>query len=131
MKVTYKQNGYLCITDRSHPRATANGIIKVHILIAEKVLGKSLPKGVVVHHANGLEDNNALVICQDQEYHMLLEQRTRAYKACGHANWKNCYICKRYDDPANLYCPPGRNRSFRHTSCHAEKELKRKCSQVG
>ena len=35
-------------------------------------------------------------------YHMLLHQRIRALKACGHANWRKCKYCKEWDAPKNL-----------------------------
>lgn len=44
-----------------------------HRVRAERVFGKPLPKGSVVHHVDGSRDENApLVICQDQAYHKLL-----------------------------------------------------------
>lgn len=49
-----------------------------HVLLAEKALGKQLPKGAVVHHVDGNgtnNDTNNLVICQDQNYHLLLHRR--------------------------------------------------------
>src|SRR5512138_1271832 len=58
------------------------------VLIAEKVLGKKLPKGALVHHvdADSMNDaNNNLVILQDQSLHMLVEYRTKAFLATGNA----------------------------------------------
>jgi len=51
-----------------------------HVLVAEKALGKSLPKGAVVHHVDLDKKNNKpsnLVICPDQAYHLLLHKRMR------------------------------------------------------
>lgn len=78
----------------------------VHDRVAERALGRPLPPGAVVHHVDGNPANNApsnLVICPSQKYHALLHRRTDALDACGLANWRKCNICKRYDDPANLY----------------------------
>lgn len=78
---------------------------RVHILMAERVLGRPLPDGVHVHHVNGNTKDNSpsnLVICQDSGYHKLLHRRTDALNACGNANWMKCGFCKKYDDPKNL-----------------------------
>lgn len=51
---------------------------RIHRLRAEAALGKPLPHGAQVHHADGSLDANApLVICQDAAYHKLLHQRMR------------------------------------------------------
>lgn len=90
------------LDDRGYVRI---GGKKEHILIAEKALGRKLPKGAEVHHVNGIKTDNSpgnLVICQDHSYHFLLETRTRALRECGNANWKKCRKCNQWDDPANM-----------------------------
>ena len=97
--------GYIGTLSRNHPRSYPNGYVLEHILIAERILGKPLPRGAQLHHINGDRSDNRpenLVICQDYAYHSLLHQRERALKACGHANWRKCQICKTYDDSKNL-----------------------------
>ena len=71
---------YRQISINNHPR-NKRGRVFEHILVAEKAMGKYLPKGAVVHHIdeNGL--NNApgnLVVCQDDSYHKLIHKRARA-----------------------------------------------------
>ncbi len=57
---------------------------RVHVLRAEHALGRPLPKGAVVHHADGsISDHAPLVICEDTAYHHLLHVRTRVYRAGG------------------------------------------------
>jgi hypothetical protein len=56
----------------------------LHIVRAERALGKPLPPGAVVHHADGSKADDApLVICQDQSYHLLLHLRMRIRAAGG------------------------------------------------
>lgn len=93
--------GYTMLYQPGHPRAH-NNYVREHILIAEKALGKYLPLSAVVHHVNGTKNSETLVVCQDQAYHALIHQRQIAHKACGHANWRKCRYCKKYDDPINM-----------------------------
>lgn len=107
-------------------KAHKGGVKAAHILIVEEVLGKELPVGVVVHHADGNSLNNSktnLVVCQDRAYHNLLHQRMRALEACGNANWMKCPYCKQYDAKENMvpqlrYAPRKvNNPSFMHLAC--------------
>ncbi|MHB1098132.1 MAG: HNH endonuclease [Burkholderiales bacterium] len=97
-----------------------------HIAIAEKAYGKPLPAGVHVHHVDENRSNNApsnLVICS-AEFHRLLHVRAKAYYACGQAEWRKCSFCGRYDDPSNLYIPPGKG-TIEHRACGREYRRKR------
>jgi len=77
-----------------------------HIEVVEQILGKPLPKGAQVHHWNENKTDNRpsnLVICPSRAYHILLHYRTKAYDACGHADWVKCTYCKKYDDPQKMH----------------------------
>lgn len=61
--------------------------VTLHRLRAERALGKRLPPGAEVHHADDSKDPNApLVICQDAAYHKLLHIRARLVRAGGNPN---------------------------------------------
>lgn len=124
-------SGYMRIYMPNHTRA-CNSYVFEHVLIAEKVLGKPLPHGAVVHHVNGIKDdnrNNNLVICESIGYHKILHRRTKALAECGHASWRQCVFCGEYDDPANMAVQPGKAY---HRACRNEfmKEKRRKKKEV-
>ena len=88
--------------------------------IAAKVLGKSLRKGIVIHHIDGNRSNNSnsnLVVCEDQEYHGLIHRRTNAIRAGYPANWEKCSLCKQYESPGILTLS-GRNGY--HQKCNTK-----------
>lgn len=97
--------GYVRLRDPFHPNANKSGHVYEHIVIAAKALGKPLPFGVEVHHANGVRadnHNSNLVICQDRAYHRLLHVRIRALKACGNPFFRQCRMCHGWESPENL-----------------------------
>ena len=119
--------GYLWIYTPSHPKAR-NGYVLEHVLVCERALGKYLPPKAEPHHVDGNRSNNLnlnLVLCQDRAYHMLLEMRTRAYEACGHASWRKCNYCHEYDDPAHLYI----GSNVFHRGCQNEYQKKRRAKK--
>lgn len=81
----------------SHPSATPQGHVYVHVLVAEQALGRRLPHGAEIHHVDGDTRNNArrnLVICHDRRYHKLLHARSTVVKAGGNPNTqKVCSAC--------------------------------------
>ena len=50
--------GYYKIYTPDNPRADKGGYVYEHILVWEQVHNKPLPKGWVVHHLNGIKDDN-------------------------------------------------------------------------
>lgn len=104
-----KGKGY--IDNSGYSVIYVEGVRKLeHVKVAEDALGKSLPRGVDVHHVDRDKLNNRpnnLVICPNRAYHKLIHQRMDALEACGHTNWRKCGICKQYDAPENLYIQKG------------------------
>jgi hypothetical protein len=108
-----QSGGYKLIRCPDHPRADERGYVR-------EALGKLLPEKAIVHHGNGTKISGPLVICQDEQYHRLLHQRMRAHEACGHAGWRKCQFCQRYDDPEKLRFG---KRTIWHHECR--KQLRR------
>ncbi|KKM89326.1 hypothetical protein LCGC14_1249810 [marine sediment metagenome] len=52
--------GYMRVYKPDHPRADSRNYIFEHILIAEEMLGRPLKNGEVVHHINGVKDDNRM-----------------------------------------------------------------------
>ena len=113
--------GYVQRMVPGHPRATKKGYVPEQVLVVEKILGKFLPLTAIVHHDNGVRDDNRpenLVVCQDLSHHRLIHARQTAYEACGHANWRKCKICHQYDDPTNMTIL--NSRGAYHKKCNTE-----------
>jgi hypothetical protein len=104
----------------------------MHIVVAERALGKKLPKGAQVHHVDGNGHNNDgknLVICPSDAYHKLLHRRAAALDACGNAGWMKCVRCKQWDDPANMSLSIPKDQTSpraQHRSCQKEYEKARR-----
>jgi len=99
----------------------------LHIVMAEKAIGKTLPKGARVHHVDYNKANNIctnLVICPSHEYHMLLHRRTDALNACGHADWRRCVRCGKYGNPEQMSSYQSKQKNtaaqYQHHECNAK-----------
>ena len=113
-------SGYVMVYNPSHSRASSNGYVREHLILAEKALGKPIPVGVPIHHHGDVSDNNKIVICQDERYHNLLHIRERAFNESGHANYRKCQFCKQYDRPENLFIRQRDKEGWivYHRECH-------------
>ena len=114
-----------------------NRPLTAHVAVAERVLGRRLTKGVVVHHwdRNGKNNENGnLLICPSQAYHMLIHARQRAFEECGNANWRKCPYCKKWDDPLKMVSYQKRkpeNRVYRHAQCQRDAINNRRANKRG
>ena len=75
-----RSDGYIEIRVESHHRARANGYVFEHILIWEQAHGKPLPKGWVIHHLNGVKDDNRisnLVALPNMKHCLLLQAKAK------------------------------------------------------
>jgi hypothetical protein len=69
-----------------------------HVLVAEKAIGRELPKGSVVHHADGDKFNNDpsnLVILQNQSEHSLVHVKKTILDHGG--DWQTERYCRTCD----------------------------------
>ncbi len=72
--------GYIRLLLPEHPRADKRGYVCEHILVWEKATGKSLPKGWVVHHLNGIRGDNRpvnLVALPDKKHRYILDAKAK------------------------------------------------------
>lgn len=51
-------HGYILVSVPNHPRASKQGYVREHILVWEQVNNRILPKGWLVHHYNGIKNDN-------------------------------------------------------------------------
>jgi len=73
------KDGYIEIWLPTHPNAHPNGYVFESHLVAEKALGRYLTKNEIVHHINGIKDDNRnsnLLICTES-YHQWLHNKMR------------------------------------------------------
>lgn len=54
----YNGNGYVLIYAPAHPRSRRNNYVLEHVLVAEQKLGRRLQPEEIVHHLNGIRDDN-------------------------------------------------------------------------
>jgi hypothetical protein len=68
------KNGYVYILCPDHVRATRDGYVLEHRLVMERELGRLLLPTEVVHHINGVKDDNRpenLTVLDDREHKRL------------------------------------------------------------
>jgi len=81
---TKNHAGYILVKCRGHHRANKTGYVREHILVAEKMIGRKLEIGEVVHHLNGKKDDNReknLMVLLDKN-HRSLHLKERRKKVC-------------------------------------------------
>lgn len=115
-------NGYVRVLAKGHPHANYAGYALEHLVVAAAALGKPVPPEAVVHHVNGVKDDNRpenLVICEDRAYHALLHVRADALRETGDPDKRLCVYCGEYDDPESpeMAGITSSRRSAHHYEC--------------
>lgn len=124
-------SGYRTCYLPAHPRADKKGYVLEHVLLVGKIMRSPINSPHCIHHVNGNRADNRpgnLVLCEDQEYHLLLHTRQRALEACGHADWLKCPYCKQHSPPDELWISPdGKQRH--HRSCINQRHQSQRMNQ--
>lgn len=55
-----RSDGYVCIYSPNHPDARNDGYVQEHRIVMEQYIGRRLSKEEVVHHKNGVRDDNRI-----------------------------------------------------------------------
>ncbi len=74
------KGGYIAVLKPGHPRACKNSYVLEHILIWEAFNGKPLPEGWVIHHLNGIKDDNRpsnLLGLPARKHHLILQAKAK------------------------------------------------------
>ena len=111
-------DGYMIIWNPIHPCADIRGYIKRARLVMEKHLETILPKTSVFHHNNHIRTDDRpenITIFKSQSEHAKFHQDENAFLACGNKHFRKCWICKKYDDPANMV---KHGRGYQHRECY-------------
>lgn len=119
------KDGYNSKAKRAATRK--NGIHKFEYqIIAEKMLGRPLTRGEIVHHIDSNPKNNSesnLIVCTQKE-HTKIHARQRAILATGNPDAKKCVYCKAWDNPRNMIVHKKGFSVMRHQGCYAGKETR-------
>ena len=75
--------GYILVKSRSHPRCDKNGYVFEHRLVMEEYLGRILEPTEIVHHKNGVKNDNRienLVLMSSISEHQKEHWRNKAHR---------------------------------------------------
>jgi len=72
--------GYFKILAPTHTRADSCGYVLEHIIIWEQTHSKPLPKGWIIHHLNGIKDDNRpvnLAALPNKKHYLVLQVKAK------------------------------------------------------
>jgi hypothetical protein len=103
---TKKDSGYILVYKPNHPRADKHGYVPEHTLIMEKHIDRYLNDNEVVHHINGIKDDNKLKnlqimdVDEHKKYHSRQERKKASIKEVlklQREGWKIKEIAKKFN----------------------------------
>ena len=78
--IVQRPDGYVEILKPEHPRTDRDGYVLEHILVWEESHGKPLPKGWIIHHLNGIKNDNRIRNLQalpGQKHYLVLQAKAK------------------------------------------------------
>ena len=72
--------GYVTVYAPEHPRASKRKYVLEHILVWEKIQGKPIPSGYVIHHLNGIRSDNRkqnLIALPNKKHSLVLAAKAK------------------------------------------------------
>lgn len=96
------------------------GEIYEHRKIAADELGAPLADGAIVHHIDGNTKNNDpsnIRVFGSNSEHAKFHAQQKAFRECGHGDWRKCCFCHTYDDPENMFIRKSGQSAY-HRKCY-------------
>jgi hypothetical protein len=85
------REGYVYVVNKDHPFASKQGYVAEHRLVVEKHIGRVLREYEIVHHINGVKDDNGidnLKLCGGHSEH-----RNNHFILGWSREFENCKVC--------------------------------------
>jgi len=102
----YDKKGYVLVYSPNHPRAHNKHVLE-HILIAERMLNRSLMSNEIVHHVNGIKSDNRpenlhiMDRAEHTKYHFPKRKKTMCSGGCGIGRFcVEGFLCKNCRRPS-------------------------------
>ena len=78
--ISVRPDGYVKLYNPNYPRADSNGYVLEHIYIWEQVNNRQLPDSWVIHHLNGIKNDNRpenLLALPEKKHRLVLSEKSK------------------------------------------------------